>query len=149
MLRKGTYRRIVMQQVFMCPRCGTQNYMGQRFCSGCGSPLATSCPYCGVYMTSSSGFCTSCGAQVGSGAQAGWGAQPQSSPAPVKERKPASGWSKIGTALFILGVLGVIIAPAVILLMMPDAEGSTSLLVKCIAAAVVAVVVGIPLMFKG
>lgn len=46
-------------------------------------------------------------------------------------------------------MLGMIIAPAVILLMMPDAEGSTPLLIKCIAAAAVAVIVGVPLMFKG
>ena len=143
----------MQQQVFMCPRCGRQNYMGQRFCSGCGSPLAVACPYCGSYLSSSSGFCTNCGAQSGYGApvgpsvQGGWGAQTQ--PAPVKEHKPASGWSKMGAALFVLGVLTMIVAPAVILLTRPDAEGNTRLLITSIAISAVAIIIGLPLMFKG
>lgn len=98
-------------------------------------------------MVSSSGFCTNCGAQAGPGAPAGWGAQPQS--APVKERKPASGWSKLGAALFVLGVLAMIVAPAFILLTRPDAEGNTRLLITSVAISAVAIVVGVPLMFKG
>jgi hypothetical protein len=143
----------MQQQVSMCPRCGRQNYMGQRFCSGCGSSLTVACPYCGSHMSSSSGFCTNCGAQsgvgapVGPGTQEGWGVQ--APPAPVKEHKPASGWSKMGAALFVLGVLAMIAAPAFILLTMPEAEGNTRLLITSIAISAVAIIIGLPLMFKG
>jgi len=131
-----------MQQVFMCPRCGTQNYAGQPFCVGCGAPLATSCPYCGAYMPSSSGFCTSCGAQVG------WGMQ-QQPPPQVKQQKPTSGWAKLGTALFVLGVLCIVVGPVVIMLMLTEEEQTTGLLIKVIAAGGFGVIVGLPLMFKG
>jgi len=130
-----------MQQFLACPRCGTQNYMSQRFCAGCGAPLAISCPYCGAYMSSSSGFCTNCGAQVG------WGAKPP--PAPVKERKPASGLAKFGTVLFVLGVLCIVIGPVVIMLLLPEEEQNAGLLIKVIAAGGFGVLVGLPLMFKG
>ena len=126
-----------MQQVFMCPRCGTQNYLGQPFCVGCGAPLATSCPYCGMYLSSSSGFCPNCGAQVGGGMQQ-----------PVKQHKPTSGWAKFGTALFVLGVLCIVIGPVFIMLR-PEAEQTTGLLIKVIAAGGFGVLVGLPLMFKG
>lgn len=137
----------------MCPKCGMQNYIGQRFCSGCGSPLTVACPFCGAYMASSSGFCTNCGAQAGGGAamgpgtQAGWGTQ--QSPSQVKERKPTSGWSRFGAALFIIGVLAMIAAPAFILLTRPEAEGNTRMLITSVAISAVVIIIGVPLMFKG
>ena len=131
-----------MQQFSVCSRCGTQNYWGQPFCVGCGAPLATSCPYCGAYMPSSSGFCTSCGAQLG-----GWGMQ-QPPPAPVKEHKPTSTWAKIGTGLFVLGVLCIVVGPILIMLR-PEAEQTTDLLIKVVAAGGFGLLVGLPLMFRG
>ncbi|MGB8707049.1 MAG: zinc-ribbon domain-containing protein [Dehalococcoidia bacterium] len=126
-----------MQQYVTCPRCNTPNYMNQRFCAGCGAPLATSCPYCGMYMSSSSGFCGNCGAQVGGGTKQ-----------PVKQHKPTSGWAKFGGALFVLGVFCVIAGPILVMLK-PEAEQSTSLLIKWIVAGGVGVIIGLPLMFKG
>jgi hypothetical protein len=126
-----------MQQVFMCPRCGTSNYWGQPFCAGCGAPLTTSCPRCGAWMPSSSGFCTNCGAQFGQGARQ-----------PVKQHKPTSGWAKFGTVLFVLGVICIVAGPIFIMLR-PEAEQSTSLLIKFIVAGGVGLIIGLPLMFKG
>jgi hypothetical protein len=126
-----------MQQVFMCPRCGTSNYWGQPFCAGCGAPLTISCPRCGAYMPSSSGFCTNCGAQFG-----------QVAGQPVKQRKPTSGWAKFGGVLFVLGVLCIIAGPILVMLK-PEVEQSTSLLIKWIVVGGVGVIIGLPLMFKG
>jgi predicted amidophosphoribosyltransferase len=125
-----------MQQYVTCPRCGTPNYMSQQYCAGCGAPLATSCPYCGAYMPSSSGFCTNCGAQVGMGTRQ-----------PVKQRKTTSGWAIFGGALFALGVLCIVAGPIFIMLK-PEAEQSTSLLVKYLVIGGLGVIIGLPLMFK-
>ena len=92
-------------------------------------------------MPSSAGFCTSCGAQMG------WGMQQP--PPPVKQQKPTSSWAKIGTALFVLGVLCIVIGPVVIMLMLTEEEQTTGLLIKVIAAGGFGVIVGLPLMFKG
>jgi hypothetical protein len=90
-----------------------------------------------MYMSSSSGFCGNCGAQVGGGTKQ-----------PVKQHKPTSGWAKFGGALFVLGVFCVIAGPILVMLK-PEAEQSTSLLIKWIVAGGVGVIIGLPLMFKG
>jgi len=87
-------------------------------------------------MPSSSGFCTNCGAQVGMGTRQ-----------PVKQRKPTSGWAIFGGMLFALGVLCIIGGPVLIILK-PEAEQSTSLLIKWIVAGGVGLMIGLPLMFK-
>ena len=127
-----------MQQIFACPRCGTSNYWGQPFCSGCGAPLTVSCPNCGAWMSSSAGFCTNCGAQAGQAA-------PQQQP--VQQQKPASGWARVGTVIFALGVL-IIIAGPVFLMLRPEAEQSTATLIKVVIAGAVVLIIGLPLMFK-
>ena len=129
-------QREAMQQIFICPRCGTQNGLGQRFCVGCGTPLATFCPYCGANVPPTSGFCPNCGAQLG-----------QASRQPARAGKPTSGWAKFGGALFALGVLCIIIGP-VTLLLMPPAEQAPGLMMRYIMAGALAIIVGAPLMFK-
>jgi len=94
-------------------------------------------------MLSSSGFCTNCGAQLGQVGQMGQGMAP-----PVKQHKPTSGWAKFGTVLFILGVFCIVAGPVFIMLR-PEAEQSTSTLIKVIAAGGVGLIIGLPLMFKG
>ena len=132
-----------MQQYYSCPRCGASNYWGQPYCSGCGAPLTTSCRYCGANMTSSSGFCTNCGAQVG-----GVPRQPGQPRQPVKQHKPTSGWARFGTLLFVLGVLCIVFVPVWIMLK-PEAEQSTTLLLRWIVVGGVGLLIGLPLMFKG
>jgi hypothetical protein len=134
-----------MQQVIQCPRCGTSNYWGQPYCAGCGSPLTTACPRCGAWMPSASGFCTNCGAQFG---QAPMQPPFQSPAQPAKQHKPTSVWAKLGTVLFVLGVLCIIGGPVLIMLR-PEAEQSTSLLIKVLAGGGLGLLIGLPLMFKG
>ncbi|MCJ7514919.1 MAG: zinc ribbon domain-containing protein [Dehalococcoidia bacterium] len=129
-----------MQQYLSCPRCGTSNYWGQPYCAGCGAPLTVSCPRCGAWMSPSSGFCTNCGAQPGPGSGQG----PRQ---PVTQHKPTSGWSIFGGFLFVLGVLGMLAGP-ILMMLKPEAEQSTSQLIKWIVAGGVGVMIGLPLMFK-
>lgn len=137
-----------MQQYITCTRCGTLNYMGQQYCAGCGAPMATSCPYCGAHMPSPSGFCTNCGAQAGGGMrQPGYPGYPGQQGQPVKQHKPTSGWAIFGGFLFVLGVLCIVAGP-VFIMTRPEAEQSTSLLIKVLAAGGVGLIIGLPLMFK-
>jgi class 3 adenylate cyclase/tetratricopeptide (TPR) repeat protein len=48
-----------------CPRCGTANSAGRRFCAECGSSLASTCPTCGFSNEPGAKFCGGCGAAVG------------------------------------------------------------------------------------
>jgi hypothetical protein len=65
-----------------------------------------------------------------------------------KQHKPTSGPAKFGTVLFVLGVLCIIGGPVLIMLR-PEAEQSTSLLIKVIAGGGLGLLIGLPLMFKG
>jgi hypothetical protein len=96
-------------------------------------------------MSPSSGFCTNCGAQSSQAFGQGFG--PAASP-PAKQHKPASGWAKFGTVLFILGVILIVAGPVYIMLQ-PEAEQSTSMLIKVIAAGGIGLLFGLPLMFRG
>jgi class 3 adenylate cyclase/tetratricopeptide (TPR) repeat protein len=48
-----------------CPRCGTANSAGRRFCAECGSALALACPSCGFSNEPGVKFCGGCGAVLG------------------------------------------------------------------------------------
>src|SRR6185437_13520772 len=48
----------------VCPRCGTDNGPGAKFCTECGSSLATSCPGCGAVTAPGQNFCSECGAAL-------------------------------------------------------------------------------------
>lgn len=56
------------QQVVLCPKCGTQNIAGTKFCGNCGTnlgPVATiNCPKCGAEMPSTMKFCGNCGSPL-------------------------------------------------------------------------------------
>jgi len=67
---------------------------------------------------------------------------------PVKQRKPTSGWAKFGGTLFVLGVLCIIVGP-VLIMMKPEAEQSTALIIRYVVIGALGVVIGLPLMFKG
>jgi uncharacterized membrane protein len=96
-------------------------------------------------MSPSSGFCTNCGAQSGQGYGQGFG---QRAGQPIKQHKPTSGMAKFGGFLFVIGVL-VVLAGPILMMLKPEAEQSTSTLIKWIAAGGVGVIIGLPLMFKG
>jgi len=52
-----------------CPKCGTVNQAGARFCNNCGTSLATAgpvtCPNCKTVNPTGSNFCTDCGTKLG------------------------------------------------------------------------------------
>ncbi len=48
-----------------CPRCGTTNSAGRRFCAECGSPLALTCSGCGFSNEPGVKFCGGCGTALG------------------------------------------------------------------------------------
>jgi predicted RNA-binding Zn-ribbon protein involved in translation (DUF1610 family) len=58
-----------------CPKCGTLNMMGAKFCSSCGTELQATqteaetqlvvCPKCGAQNKAGNKFCYSCGAPLG------------------------------------------------------------------------------------
>jgi membrane protease subunit (stomatin/prohibitin family) len=56
------------QQVIVCPHCGTQNPMDNKFCGGCGKslepPITVKCPNCGANVPESNKFCGNCGTQM-------------------------------------------------------------------------------------
>ncbi len=66
-----------MQQSITCPKCGSPNALGQRFCWNCGTTLGTGCPNCGASLDPGARFCGNCGAQLpGMQQPAGWGQPP-------------------------------------------------------------------------
>ncbi len=54
------------QQGIVCPRCGTVNPPGAKFCMNCGAPLPQEkiCPRCGFKNPPNAKFCMNCGAQL-------------------------------------------------------------------------------------
>ncbi len=44
-----------------CPGCGTENREGRKFCSECGTALASACPSCGAANEPGEKFCGECG----------------------------------------------------------------------------------------
>jgi class 3 adenylate cyclase/tetratricopeptide (TPR) repeat protein len=47
-----------------CPSCGTENREGRKFCSECGTALASACPSCGAANEPGEKFCGECGASL-------------------------------------------------------------------------------------
>ena len=51
----------------LCPRCGTANRPGARFCKVCQAPLPAACPNCGEPLRPGARFCRRCGQPVPEG----------------------------------------------------------------------------------
>jgi class 3 adenylate cyclase/tetratricopeptide (TPR) repeat protein len=75
----------------VCANCGRENRAGRRFCSQCGSPLASICPNCGAANEPDDRFCGECGSALEPAAQAPEAAgRPAPSAAPSAERRLVS-----------------------------------------------------------
>jgi Zn finger protein HypA/HybF involved in hydrogenase expression len=54
----------------ICPKCGSLNRVGSKFCMKCGSPTeeakldAKTCPACGASVKEGARFCMRCGAKI-------------------------------------------------------------------------------------
>jgi class 3 adenylate cyclase/tetratricopeptide (TPR) repeat protein len=70
-----------------CPSCGTENREGRKFCSKCGTPLASGCPSCGAQNEPDDAFCGECGAELTAGAAVTQRREPA---APAAERRLVS-----------------------------------------------------------
>ena len=53
-----------MRQMFSCPRCGSENVVGQRFCGICGEQFEYRCRCCGATIDYMYKFCAGCGARL-------------------------------------------------------------------------------------
>jgi hypothetical protein len=49
-----------MQQIFPCPTCGAQNFIGQEFCQVCGQRFQYNCPHCGAIVDATLVNCPGC-----------------------------------------------------------------------------------------
>jgi membrane protease subunit (stomatin/prohibitin family) len=53
--------------VILCPKCGSQNPVGAKFCGECGAKLVVStvpCPQCGEKVAEGAKFCPNCGSAM-------------------------------------------------------------------------------------
>src|SRR2546428_5452745 len=67
----------------LCPSCGASNREGAKFCSKCGTSLASGCPACGAQNEPGDAYCAQCGTALGATV-----APPQA--APTAERRLVS-----------------------------------------------------------
>jgi len=49
-----------MHQIFQCPACGAQNYIGSMHCQVCGQRFQYNCPYCGAIVDTTLVNCPGC-----------------------------------------------------------------------------------------
>jgi len=49
-----------MQEIFPCPACGAQNYIGQEFCQACGQRFQYNCPHCSTVVDATLVNCPRC-----------------------------------------------------------------------------------------
>jgi class 3 adenylate cyclase len=47
-----------------CPKCGTDNSIGNKFCTECGAGLPPGCSQCGAVSAPAAKFCSECGAPL-------------------------------------------------------------------------------------
>src|ERR1700693_3403860 len=79
-----------------CPRCGTENPPGAKFCRGCGVRLDAICPACQHSNLPGSRFCNECGAQLVSEAPATSEASAPPTPAQGSAGAPPSDRAQVG-----------------------------------------------------
>src|SRR4030042_312998 len=71
-----------------CAKCGTMAQAGDKFCSGCGSPVGTQyCPNCGNQVTPGVNFCPNCGKSAQGAVQGKTSASPSPSAAAASGSK--------------------------------------------------------------
>ena len=68
-----------MGELFECPRCGTRNKVGHRYCTSCHQPFYYTCVRCNCFVDLSFKFCPNCSTSLN------WVAKPRANllPSPV------------------------------------------------------------------
>lgn len=94
-----------MGSLLQCPRCGTRNKVGQRYCSNCSQVIYYTCTRCNNYVDPSYKYCPVCSTELN------WEIKPRVNPAsPVKYATSSSGTGyrvlvPVIVAVLILGLL--------------------------------------------
>jgi class 3 adenylate cyclase/tetratricopeptide (TPR) repeat protein len=82
-----------------CANCGTENALGAKFCSECGTQMRAACPSCGAANAPAAKYCSECGTPINADVAGGepsvgvigrGAALPTGSAAPVAERRLVS-----------------------------------------------------------
>ncbi len=73
-----------------CPKCGTENKDGAKFCIECGIKFKIKCPPCGRSVPLSAKFGDECGSQIAKPSEAPSSAQPAQVPRCLAEKILAS-----------------------------------------------------------
>jgi len=60
-------QQVAKEATISCPKCGTANPVGAKFCNTCGTKLGggVTCPKCGAENTPGAKFCNNCGQGLG------------------------------------------------------------------------------------
>lgn len=54
----------VLNNEYICRKCGEKNEQGSKYCSKCGESLRKVCPACGEEIPNDSNYCKNCGKKV-------------------------------------------------------------------------------------
>ena len=89
-----------MGQLFKCPCCGTDNKVGQQYCTGCGQRFYYTCIRCNSFVDMSFKFCPNCSASLN------WAGKPRANllPQPAYTTSPTS-WTKYEVLLVVVTIL--------------------------------------------
>ena len=58
---KTQHKVEVTRQEIICPKCGTPDHTGHRFCIACGTKLGIPCPRCDAIIEPRAVYCIKCG----------------------------------------------------------------------------------------
>ena len=96
-----------MGRLFQCPRCGTSNKIGQRYCTTCRQPFYYTCVRCNNFVDTSFTFCPHCNTSLNWAAKPRANLQPPPTLTPPPISRPKYGVAlSIVVAMLILGLAG-------------------------------------------
>jgi len=73
-----------MGRLFQCPRCGTRNKVGQKYCTTCRQPFYYTCVRCNSFVDPSFKFCPNCNTSLN------WAVKPRANLLPPPVLTPPS-----------------------------------------------------------
>lgn len=88
-----------MGRLFQCPRCGTGNKVGQRYCTGCGQRFYYTCIRCNSFVDLSFKLCPNCSTSLN------WAVKPRSNLLPQPAPTPSPTFRTKYEALLVLATI--------------------------------------------